>query len=177
MTDTRNLPQTIRNIAWGYLLLHLNFSLGTLNILPDWAAYLIFFSGLAVLCKEDESAGLLRPLCIILALWEIFLWFSTLIGLELNATILQTILNIVSLYFHFQFLTNIADIAQRYDCPQSSSIRTLRTIRTVLSTLLSLPLPFDHYEAAFFILLIILLTVCIVLAVILFSLKNSLGYV
>jgi hypothetical protein len=34
--NRRSLIDAIGRVAWGYLFLHLNFSLGTLNLLPNW---------------------------------------------------------------------------------------------------------------------------------------------
>ena len=36
-----DLCQAVKHIAWGYVLLHFNINLGPLNVLPNWAGYLL----------------------------------------------------------------------------------------------------------------------------------------
>lgn len=60
--NCEKLCNAIKKIAWGYILIHVNFSLNTLNILPDWAGYLLFLSAIPMIGEEDESTNLLMPL-------------------------------------------------------------------------------------------------------------------
>ena len=76
----------VRIIAWAYLLLHLDLTFGTVNVLPDWAGYLLILDALPALAKEESSASLLKPLCIILALWE-----GSILKLRTVRTILLTL--------------------------------------------------------------------------------------
>ena len=48
------------------------------------------------------------------------------------------------LYFHFQLLTNIADIAARFDTDKARSLKRLRNFRAVYMTLFALPWPYDR---------------------------------
>ncbi len=137
------LCSAIRKTGWGYVLLHLNFSLGTLNILPDWLGYVLFLSAIPVLAREDESAGLLRPLGILLALWSGLLWVTSLVGISPEWYAPEMIAAVIGLYFHFQLLTNLANIAGAYNCPEQSRILHLRTVRTLLLTLTVFPIPWQ----------------------------------
>ena len=74
------LAGAVKFIAWGYILLHLNFNLGTLNILPNWLGYVLMLQALPILGNDEPSAPLLRPLGIILALWEGALWALAIFG-------------------------------------------------------------------------------------------------
>ena len=65
-----------------------------------------------------------------------------------EAYILGVVISVVSLYFHFQLLTNLADIAGRFNAKRQKSVLLLRNVRTVLLTLLALPWPIDRIEGS-----------------------------
>ena len=175
MTRQEQLCKAVKQIAWGYVLLHLNINLGTLNILPDWLGYYWMLSSLPVLAKEEPSAALLRPLGLLLTAWAALLWLAALIGAVLPTEGMDLIITVVSLYFHFQLLTNLAAIARTYDCPQEERILRLRTVRTLLITLLFLPLPWEDTLPAAFAVILLHLIVAIWICSVLFSLRNSLA--
>lgn len=60
----------LTKIAWGYVFLHLNLNLGTLNVLPNWVGYLLFFS--AIILLGDQLRDLPLP-------WEDWDTLGTLI--------------------------------------------------------------------------------------------------
>lgn len=174
MNNIERLGNTLKNVARAYIFLHLNFSLGTLNLIPDWVGYILLFNSLLILKEEEETAKLLQPLAILLGIWEFIRWFLTLIGLEMNFYLLSVIATIVSLYFHFQLLTNLANIAEKYECPERSKILNLRTVRTVLITLLSLPIAWNDHMWISIIVLLANAVVAIWITVTLYSLRRSL---
>lgn len=180
----QRLCNAVKWIAWGYLFLHLDIHLGVLNILPDWGGYLLILFALTVLGEEEKSALLLRPLGILLAVWEGIWWLAGLIGCSVENEMLIVIATVLSLYFHFQLLTNLAEIAERYDCPERERLLVLRTVRTICITvfgLLALPTPW-HKSSLWETLssgitvgiVVIHLLVAIWLCIVLFSLRRSL---
>ena len=74
MNEKPDLYKPLSHIAWGYLLLHVNFNLGTLNVLPNWLGYLLILSALEPISQLVPSSLLLRPLGKVLAAWEGVLW-------------------------------------------------------------------------------------------------------
>lgn len=134
MQDNR-LYTAIKRIAWGYVLIHVNFNLGTLNILPNWAGYLLFLSAFPAIGEEEESANLLKPLGILICIVEVISWFNDLCGGPFNLYLINLIMGVAALYFHFQLLTNLANVAHKYECSQETKILLLRTVKTVLQTL------------------------------------------
>ena len=40
------IRSALSRIAWAYLLIHLHFRLNNLDVLPDWAGYLLIFSAI-----------------------------------------------------------------------------------------------------------------------------------
>ena len=112
MSDTY---RALTKIAWGYVFLHLNFNLNTLNILPNWVAYLLFFAAIALLGDQLRDLALLKPFCILLGTKELADWLAVLLtGETLVARffLLDALLTCVGLYFHFQLLTDLAILAE-----------------------------------------------------------------
>ncbi len=173
--EREQLQNGVKKLAWGYVLLHFDINLGTMDILPNWGGYLLFLSALAVIAQVVPSAALLRPFAVGLALWEGLSWVLKLIGAGADLGVLSLIVSVVSLYFHFQLLTNTAELSEAYGCPQTGRILTLRTVRTVVSTLLALPLPWNEYTALVWAALIIGIVVAIWICSVMFSLRRALG--
>ena len=144
-----SLVVSIGRVAWGYVFLYLDFNLNinamSLNLLPDWACYVFVLAALPGLALAEKSSALLRPLAWILLVAEAIHWLLALLGISPDSGMLYTIasavITVVSLYFHFQLLTNVADIAARYSERRARSIRILRNVTVVLGTITFLPWP------------------------------------
>ena len=139
MTSREELYNAIRKIAWGYVLIHLHINLGTWDILPDWLGYIFIYQGIGILQEEEESAGLLKPLGIGLTVWSVIRWLMTAVGIsteyDFMLRVIGLIVSVISMYFHFQLLTNVADLAASYGCPQSENLLRLRTIQVVMTAI------------------------------------------
>lgn len=175
MNNRTELAGAISRIAWGNVLLLLDINLGTVDILPNWLGMWLILGTLPTLARlEEPSFGLLRPLGVLLTLWEGLGWTVKAFGGTLDLPLLGTIAAVVSLYFHFQLLTDLATMAERYHCPQEDSLLSLRTVRTVLLALLALPLGWEKIPVLTVIILVVLLVVAIWIARTLFAMKRSL---
>ena len=119
MTDRETLYRGASHAAWGYFFLYIDINLGTLNILPDWAAYLLFLSAIGKLQGERRDLALLRPLGILLAVWNGADWLAVLGGGSVTGHLppVDLVISVVQLYFHFQFLTDCAGLAAAYQSP------------------------------------------------------------
>lgn len=135
---TTSLSEAVSCVAWGYVFLHLDFNLGGINVLPDWACYALVLHALPGLARAERSALLLRPLAIILLAVDALMWALQIFGAAPDLYIVSALSTVLALYFHFQLLTNVADIA-RIDPQRSRSVLRLRNFRTVFVTLLALP--------------------------------------
>lgn len=129
------------SILKGYLFLHLNLNLGTLNVLPNWVGYLFINEILPDLALTRPSALLLRPLGWGLAAWEGVCWVLTLFSITptglLGTSIwqlAQVAAGVAGLYFHFQLLTDLAETARMKGYPSVKKLLRLRTVKTLLST-------------------------------------------
>ena len=170
------LYQAIRRIAWGYVLIHVNLNLGTINVLPNWWGYILFLMALEKIKKEEESAGLLVPLGKVLMAAELLFWVNNcILQGSYHTYLIAIIVNVISLYFHFQFLTNLAEIAQRYECREEKKILHLRTAQTLLTTLVFVLSSWRTDLDSMIVLLVIAAIVAIWICKVLFSFSKSLN--
>jgi len=140
------LAYKIGHIGWGYIFMYLNVNLGTIDILPSWAGYLFILSALPVLSEYEKSAALLRNLAILLTGWAVLEWVMAIFGITSAAgsmgtliNIAATIIGVVSIYFHFQMLTNLAEIAGQLGLDERKErLLKLRTVNTILHTILAI---------------------------------------
>lgn len=140
MTDRKELGKAVEGVAAGYIFLHFDINLFVINILPDWLGYLAICHVLDVFEEEEPSVILLKPLGTVLVGWEILSSLLSLAATEIHLYEVETIATVVSLYFHFQLLTNLSNIAERWEYPKAKNILKLRTVRTLLVTFAALPL-------------------------------------
>ncbi len=142
MTDREMLYSGLSNAAWGYFLIHFNFNLGlggsSINILPEFAGFLLLRSAIGKLSGERRDLALLRPLCTLLAWWHGAKWALAIVGVdmgEIQFVYLSLIVMTATLYFHYQFLTDMAFLAEKYQPPGEGLDRRIRGRRTALLVL------------------------------------------
>ena len=134
MTDRDTLYRGLSCAAWGYLFLNLDFNLGTVSILPRFVGYLLFRAAIEELRETRRDLGLLRPLATALALW-------TGGDLDGHVLFLDLLAAVIGIYFQFQFLTDVAALAEANQPPGNGldgQILHWRTVETVLVTALCL---------------------------------------
>ena len=170
------LCRAIKHIAWGYVLLYLDINLATFNILPDWLGFLLILLALPALSDEIPSAALLRPFAVLLAACAGIEWVLKLFGgtISVDLTIVSLIIAVVTLYFHFQLLTDLATLSEKFDCPQTAMLLRLRTVNTLIATALALPLPWEQAEWLAITALLVYGAIVIWICAVLFGLKRSL---
>lgn len=135
----RALASVYGAVAVGYLFIHLNVNFGSLNILPDWAGYLYILGALPGLAAWEPAAGLLAPLGKGLAAWNAVLWGCALLGVDTAAwVILPLVAGVAGLYFHFQLLTNLADVVRPRLPEQARQLVHLRTVQALVQTAFAL---------------------------------------
>ena len=110
------IRKALGNIAWGNLLILLDVNLGRLDVLPNWVGYLLIFYAIGYLADEVRDLPLLKPFCVLLGAAELLDWlavFFTGESLTGRLFLVNALLVCVSLYFHFQLLTDLAALADR----------------------------------------------------------------
>ena len=144
MTDRENLYQGLSHAAWGYFFLNFDFNLGTVSIFPRFVGYILFFLAIKRLAGERRDLLLLRPLCVLLAAWGAGDWLLSWGGADLDgqALFLDLLVAAAGLYFQFQFLTDMAALAETYRPSRTNDLdarlRRRRTAYIVLVTVISL---------------------------------------
>lgn len=140
MTDFTRLYQGISRCAWAYFFLYFDINFGTVTILPDFVAFWLFSSGIALMVEEERELELLIPLSDLLMVYHGLQWVLNLFGWDLAGVIpgLSIVVCLANLYFHFQLLTNLASLAAKHQPEGTEHDRKLlgyRTMQTILFTL------------------------------------------
>ena len=110
------IRSALSRIAWAYLLIHLHFRLNNLDLLPDWAGYLLIFSAIGLLAGELRDLPLLRPFCILLGAVSGVDWLSFLLtGAEFTGRffLLSALITCGAVYLHIQLRNALAALADR----------------------------------------------------------------
>lgn len=128
----------IGKISWGYFFIYLNLNLGTISILPPWVGFLLIYAALDTVAAMEPSAKLLKPFALLLAAEDAVEWGLTIFSITLDFYWIDIFVNVISLYFHFQLLTNLAKIAESQECTSASKLKKLRSVQTILLTIMTL---------------------------------------
>ena len=145
MTERKKLAAALGKVAWAYVFFYLDLNLFGLNVLPEWIGWLLIWNALSVIAPRIPTAGLLWTPVQIVCLWDMFSWLPGVLGLEdLRATagLLETaalVMAVLSFWFHFQFFTDLAALAEAEGCPRGKQLRILRAVNVLAPTLVSLP--------------------------------------
>ena len=143
ITNIEKMRGGIFRIAWGYIFIYFNINITAVSLLPAFVGYGLFLSAIGLLQDEERELGLLRPLVGILLVWNAADWVLSWMGSEIIETwfLLDLLTGLINLYFQFQFLTNLASIAAKYqqldrDC--DTKLLTYRTWQTIMLTIVIL---------------------------------------
>jgi len=150
MTDYQKLYSGITKAAWGYFFLYFNINFNNVSILPSFVGYLLFLSAIKLLKEEERELSLLHTLGVIMALWTGVEWLASFLGLNLEGMwqFIDIIISLVNLYFHFQFLTNLASIAAKYQSEGNeldAKLLRYRTLQTVMLTAIEVIIRFQPW--------------------------------
>ena len=143
MTNIEKMRSGIFRIAWGYIFIYFNININAVSLLPAFVGYGLFLSAIGLLQDEERELGLLRPLVGILLVWNAADWVLSWMGSEIIETwfLLDLLTGLINLYFQFQFLTNLASIAAKYQEPDrdcDTKLLTYRTWQTIMLTIVIL---------------------------------------
>ena len=164
MTQREQLSRSLRKIFWGYIFLYFDIKLGTIDILPAWLGYVFFYQGIRNGIEvEENSAKLLKPICVALIIYSLINWFMTMLGIEIDILIISDVFAVIALYFHFQLLTNLANIADKYSYLGVNTLLNLRTVHTVLMTILAFTVHFEEIDwlSMFIVVVQVIVMICI----------------
>lgn len=138
-TEHENLYTGLSHAAWGYFFLNFDFNIGTASIFPRFVGFLLFLSAINKLSGERRDLALLKPLTVLLSAWAALDWLLSWGGRDADGHILllDLLIAVAGLYFHFQFLTDMAALAERYQPEGGNLDQRLRRRRTVYIVLIT----------------------------------------
>ena len=184
MTDYGKIYDGISKAIWGYFFLYFDINLGTISILPSFVGYILFLKAIDLLEEEERELSLLKTLGLILVTWNVVEWLAKCVGYSFGNKwqFVTLIAGLLNMYFHFQFLTNIASIAikhQEENCAYDKTLLSCRTIQTLMLTVFLVVtnlsfIPEDILIYPTFILAIIYIIVCIYIMATLNGLRKNL---
>lgn len=177
MDNREKLYSGLSKAAWGYFLLNFDINLGTVSILPRFAGFFMLCSALGYLAEEQRDLTLLCPLGRLLAVWNLADWLLSWFGTHLTGKLLflDLLITAAGLYFHFQFLTDMAALAEKLQQPDSGldcRLRHRRTLYLVLTTLITIVsyLPLPAADVKSWLILSLGLIACVVSLMVMFAL-------
>lgn len=135
-----DVRSSVKRIAWGFFLIHMHFKIGPVDLLADWAGYALIVSVLAFVVGFEEDLKKLRPVGIFLLVWNVISWVGSIFGISGYLSYIAIIPAICNMYFIYKLFSELSDVADRYSCPQVSSLRVwgiANVITTVISTAVS----------------------------------------
>ena len=141
--ERETLYTGLSHAAWGYFFLNFDVNFGTVSVIPRFVGFLLLLSAIGKLSGERRDLTLLRPLAALLSVWYALDWLLSWGGGAVGGHILflDLIVGAAALYFHFQFLTDMAALAERYQAEGTgldTRLRRRRTVYVVITTAASL---------------------------------------
>lgn len=180
MTNTELHP-LLRRVAIAYLFLHLNVHIGIngwpIQLLPNLVGWILLYRALPALTKAKKSIGLLRPFALVLGVWSVRQLLPDF-DLPRALGVISLVFGLIILYFHFQFLTDLAAILSERLPEGSLQPKRLIGCRNgfvvILTAMDLIPLIPDPPDWLAFLLLLPLLVCVLVLLVTLWNLGKHL---
>ena len=142
-TELERVRSGLLRAAWGYIFLYFNININQISLLPAFVGYILFLAAIAQLRDAEWELTLIYTLGVMLLLWNAADWLMSWMGLQISGRwqILDLLTGLVNLYFQFQFVTNLAAIAAKFQ-PNGrgldAKLLTYRTWQTVLLTIVML---------------------------------------
>lgn len=148
MTKHQQLYNGVLKTAWAYFFLYFDINIQSVSILPSFIGYILFLSAINDLSEEERELKLLYTSGVILAVWQTADWLAGFASLKLDGMglipILDILITVINLYFHFQLLTNLASIATKYQAYGYELDQRLLHCRTFQTIVLTASILVDH---------------------------------
>lgn len=129
----------------------------TLNFYPYWISGILLLISVCLFEKDIPEMKLLKPLCIINAVLDFFVWLIGVLNLDMLFYIYlpQLLSSVVSLYISYQLMTNLIHFAQLHGFEKTKPLSIMRLARTIYITLFALFLPlYSTLEESLFTILV-----------------------
>lgn len=154
--------KALNYLRWGILFTFLNFSIGSLNILPDFVGMLLFYASIASHAQPMRDEEKIKPLFLVLAADYFLHWiwkFGN--GIELLLT------SVIQLYAIFVLLGAAAERFREGQPDKAKLLDGIRVWSVFIQAYIFLVSPYK-IGVLNSIAMIAAITLCVVLAVVLF---------
>lgn len=129
-----NYLDAIGKISWGYIFIYISLNLGTVNIFPAWVGFLLIYLALGAVTAMEPSAKLLKPFALLLMAEDLAEWALNIFSMTPDLYWIDVFASVIILYFHFQLLTNLSNIAENQGSQYAGRLKKLRSVQTVFMT-------------------------------------------
>lgn len=115
----------------------------SLDAFPYWISGILLLISVYLFENDIPEMKLLKPLCIINAVLDFFVWLIGILELNMPFQIYlpQLLSSVVSLYISYQLITNLIQFAQLHGFEKTKQLSIMRLARTIYVTLFALFLP------------------------------------
>lgn len=181
MNSISEICSAVKRIAWGFFFIFIHINIGSVDILPDWVGYAMIVSALGAVISEADKLKVLRPVGVILVVWNVLEWVLDIFGAGAYAAYVAVIPAVLAICLVYTLFKNLAVCACKYTCPQEKSLNLLAAVYAVfniVSTVCSYISLIFSDVAAFMIIGVVLivvgLSVMIAILVTLFAFSRTL---
>lgn len=115
----------------------------TLNSFPYWISGIFLLVSVCLFEKDIPEMKLLKPLCIINAVLDFFVWLVGILewNMPFQIYLPRLLSSVVSVYINYQLITNLIQFAQIHGFENTKPLSIMRLARTIYITLFALFLP------------------------------------
>ena len=132
MTNFTRLYKSIGKILWGYVFILFSINIGTVDILPDFAGYILLMIGIISAADELEHLSLLKALSIVMAVWSAFVWVCDIFAISSEVfTYISASVGAVNIILNFTLLSELAAICGNYQTTEQKLDKKLLTARNI----------------------------------------------
>ena len=110
MPEREKLVAGLGCAAWGYFLLLFNFEINGFNLLPEFWGYALFFWALEHFAGTGPDWAGLKSLCLFLLIYNLLNYVQIIDALPVGMFVIM-LAAVAQIYFHFQFLSGVAELA------------------------------------------------------------------
>ena len=162
----------LKNIALGYIFIMFRINLGTIDILPDFIGYVLIYKGIKILLNIVTSLKLLQNFAVLLGVISFIKWILAIFNSNIRIYLISVIITIITLYFDFQLITDIMEIATKSRYLHVSDLKLLRNMKVIIYTVIYLMTYFFINETIMVILIFIQLGICLLIVYMIYDLAK-----
>ncbi len=131
-----NLKKGLSLVAFGFLFtlvnLNLTFNGSSVNIMPDFVGWILFFQAIDPLGDYAADKKYLKWAALVLAVFAAAFWLLEIAMPELDPGLMKTLVSVAEAVYMFLLFGVLEKIAHDYGSQREGSIRTLKILNLAL---------------------------------------------